>query len=43
MTTDGIMYVFTQIFTMFAPAITVIVGFVAAALGLRWVIRVFMK
>lgn len=43
MTTDGIMYVFSQIFAMFTPVVTVLVGMVAAALGLRWVIRVFMK
>ena len=43
MTTQAIMFVFSELFGMFTPVVTVLVGMVAAAIGLRWVIRVFMK
>lgn len=43
MSTNEIMSVFTFIFNLFVPAITIIMSVIAAGIGLRWVIRTFMK
>lgn len=38
-----IMYVTAEIMTMFSPALGVLFGVVIAAVGLRWIIKVFMR